>query len=75
MEKNKAPIKRVVEIYTVGDGIISKLLIDSLRKHYHVIINNVTSNGASENRTSFKALADISMKDICMRSHIPLTDC
>jgi hypothetical protein len=79
-EKNAAPIKRVVARYAVGDGITSDFLTRKIREIivaldcHKLIVNNITADGASENRSTFKTLATISMDKIFEKNNVTLTD-
>ena len=67
---NAKPLKYVVARYAVGTGVSSTLLLSEIPKiisglySFRIIVNNVTADGASENRSAFRALATITMKEI-----------
>ena len=79
-EKQAKPLKHVIARYAVGAGVTATLLLSEIPKiicglySFGIIVNNITADGASENRSAFRALANISMKDIFeMNSSIKLT--
>ena len=69
-EKSTKPMKYVVARYAVAAGVTSALLLSEIPNiicglySFGIIVNNVTGDGASENRSTFCALANISMKEI-----------
>ena len=69
-EQKDKPIKRVIARYAVGAGISSAFLLSEIPKiivalfRYNLIVNNVTGDGASENRSAFKGLATISIDEM-----------
>ena len=74
-------MKYVMARYAVCTGVSATLLISEIPKiiaslfTFGIIVNNVTADGASENRSAFCALATITMKDIfALNSNIILTD-
>ena len=72
---NIKKIKRVVATYAVGDGLLSSFLVNEVPKiitalsRYSCIIINVTGDGATENRSTFKALGKITFEDV-LREHL-----
>ena len=79
-EKQAKPLKYVIARYAVGAGVTATLLLSELPKimcglySFGIIVNNITADGASENRSAFRALANISIKEIFeMNSSIKLT--
>ena len=79
-EKDAKPLKYVVARYAVAAGVSSSLLLSEIPKiicglyAFGIIVNNVTGDGASENRSTFRALANISMGDIfAMNNSLKLT--
>ena len=68
------PLKYVVARYVVGSGVSSVLLLSEIPKiisglySFGIIVNNVTADGASENRSSFCALSTITMNKILQKN-------
>ena len=69
-EKNAKQLKYVIARYAVGAGVSSTLLLSEIPKiicglyTFGIIVTNVTADGASENRSAFRSLANITMKEI-----------
>jgi hypothetical protein len=63
-------MKSVVARYSTGSGITSEFLVPKIREIitalyvYGFIVNSISGDGASENRSAFKQLATIPAKDI-----------
>ena len=78
-EMKAKPIKRVVVRYAVGEGISSYFLICEVPiiiaslYQYNLIINNITADGASENRSVLNRIAKISMDEIMTKHNYNLT--
>ena len=59
-KKNAKPMKYVIARYAVASGVSSSLLLSEIPKiicalyYYGIIVNNVTGDGASENRSAFR---------------------
>jgi len=77
-EKNAKPMKYVIARYAVASDVSSSLLISEIPKiicalyYYGIIVNNVTGDGASENRSAFRSLSTISMREIIDKSSLTL---
>ena len=78
-ERNMKPMKYVIARYAVSSGVSSSLLLSEIPKiiaslyYFGIIVNNVTGDGASENRSAFCALYNISMKEIIDNISLTLT--
>ena len=68
--KNAKQLKYVIAQYVVGVGVSSTLLLSEIPKiifgiyTFGIIVTNVTADGASENRSVCRSLANISTKEI-----------
>ena len=78
-EMKEKPIKRVFAQYAVGEGVSSCFLICEVPKiiaklyRYNLIINNITADSASENRSAFNRIAKNSMEEITTKCNYHLT--
>ena len=69
-EPHAPPIKYVIARYACSDGISSNFLITEISKiicglsRFGWIVNNITGDGASENRTTFRSLATHTMEEV-----------
>ena len=70
----------MVARYAIAAGVSPLLLLSEIPKiicglyAFSIIVNNVTGDGTSKNRSTFRALANISMKEIfTINSSLTLT--
>ena len=63
-------IKSVVARYSTGSGIKAEFLVPRIREIvtclyvYGLVVNNICGDGATENRSTFKQLATMTVQDV-----------
>jgi len=73
-DADRAVIKSVVARYSTGNGIKSEFLVPKIREIitalyvYGFIVNNVSGDGATENKSAFKQLAMMMVREV-FKSH------